>query len=223
MKHFTGSAAGLQAWVQVCGVEGHWDNENEFISREGAKLVWTPKTGTLQYSGEKKAVKNLKAALEGKQTSKGLKIFLWLAVSVGFALMPLAASYINGRSSGKPPDWIDLLSGGELFLIAAALTADGIGRAFLGGKRFQSFRISCGIGCALLLAATSLYFGRIAFSSEEQRTVLISAVQAKDLSLARQALEHPGVDRQITSKDSLWLFVFAIAASFGIILVEEET
>ena len=157
-----------------------------------------------------------------KGHSRVLSIVLWLVVSVGFALMPLAANYIKGRSAGSAPHLIDLLAGGELFLIAAALAADGIGRAFLGGKRWRSFRIVCGIGCALLLAANSLYFGKVAFSMEEGKTVLESAIKAKDVDLAQKALDHPGVDREVIGPDSLWLFAFSVAAAFGIILVEED-
>lgn len=212
----------MQAWVQVCRVEGSWENECEFTSIEGAKLVWSPDTGILEYRGEQKAVKKLKTALEGKPKSKGPKLLLWLVVSVGFALLPLAANDINGRISGKTPDLIELLAGGELFLIASALTADGIGRAFLGGERHRGFRISCGLGCALLLAATSLYFSRIAFSIEEQRAAIASALKAKDLAGTQYAFDHPGVDREVTKTDSLALFGLAILASLGIILVEED-
>lgn len=155
-------------------------------------------------------------------TTKGVRLLLWLSISVGFALLPLAANYMNGRISGKPPSLVDLLAGGELFLISAALTADGIGRALLGGERRKGFRISCGIGCTLLLASTSVYFGRVAYAIEEQRTALTSAIQAKNLAKAQDAMDRPGVDRAVISGDSMALFGLALVASFGVILVDED-
>jgi hypothetical protein len=154
--------------------------------------------------------------------SKGLKIFLWFTCSVVFALLPLVISYINGRVDGKPPGWVDLLASGELFLIAAAVAADAVGRVFIGGERKRNFRISCGVGCALLLLVTSIYFGRIAFAVDEHRTAVAEAVEARNIDLALDQLHHTGVDRATNARDSLLLFGLTVAAAFGVILVEEE-
>jgi hypothetical protein len=154
--------------------------------------------------------------------SKGLKTFLWLTCSVLFALLPVAVSYINGRANGRPPGWIDLLAGGELFLISAALAADAIGRAFQGGKRFGVLRVVCGVSCALLLIVTSIYFGRIAFSLEEHRTSLAAAIEARDPELALQRLHDRVVDRPTIAQDSAWLFGFTGLCALGVILVEED-
>jgi uncharacterized membrane protein YbhN (UPF0104 family) len=43
-----------------------------------------------------------------------------------FALLLLGLTYINGRLDQRPPGWIDLLAGGELFLISAAVAADAV-------------------------------------------------------------------------------------------------
>jgi hypothetical protein len=154
--------------------------------------------------------------------SKGLRILLWMTCSVLFALLPIAINYINGRANRRPPGWVGLLAGGELFLISAALAADAFGRALLGGRRFRILRVICGIGCALLLAVTSVYFGRIAFSIEEQRTALVAAVEARQPDLALQRLKDPVVDRSTVAGDSLWLFIFTGACALGVILVEED-
>jgi hypothetical protein len=154
--------------------------------------------------------------------SKGLKIFLWFTCSIVFALLPLAINYINGRVDGKAPGWVDLLASGELFLIAAAVAADAVGRVFMGGERKRNFRISCGVGCALLLLVTSIYFGRIAFSVDEQRTAVTKAAEARNIDLAIERLHHPGVDRATNARDSLLLFALTVAAAFGVILVEQE-
>jgi hypothetical protein len=67
---------------------------------------------------------------------------------------------------------VDLLASGELFLIAAAVAADAVGRVFMSGEQKRNFPISCGVGCALLLLVTPIYFGRIAFSVDEHRTAV---------------------------------------------------
>jgi hypothetical protein len=140
-----------------------------------------------------------------KPKAKGLRIFLWFAFSVVCALFPLAVSYINGRANGKPPGWLQLLAGGELFLISAVVAADAVGRVFLGGDRKQGFRIVCGVGCALLLLVTSAYFARIAFSVEERNTALANAIESKNIQLAFERLHEQGVDGATSSRDSLIL------------------
>ena len=155
-------------------------------------------------------------------TSKGQKIFLWLGCSVLCALLPILINYNNGRVNGEPPHWIDLLAGGELLLISAALAADAIGSVFQGGERFRPLRITCGVGCLLLLLVTSIYFGRIAFSMEKHRTSLTAAIEARDPGLALRRLHEPEVDRSTVAHDSLWLFLFTGVCSLGAKLVEEE-
>jgi hypothetical protein len=139
-----------------------------------------------------------------------------------FALLPLCFTYANGRLDQKTPAWTDLLAGGELFLISAAVAADAIGNALLGGERYRGLRVICGLSCSLLLAATSAYFARIAYSVEEHHALLERAVRSQNLSLALQVLTDPGMDRLVIAKDSTWLFIFTIVASAGVILVEED-
>jgi hypothetical protein len=81
--------------------------------------------------------------------SKGLKVFLWMAFGVVFALLPIGINYINGRVGGAHQDFVTLTKAGELFLVAGAISADAIGRVFLGGKKWRNFRIACGVGCLL--------------------------------------------------------------------------
>jgi hypothetical protein len=137
-------------------------------------------------------------------------------------MLPIAINYINGRVKGKPPGRIELLAGGELLLISAALAADAIGKVFLGGKRFRFLRIACGSSCALLLLVTSVYFGRIAFSIEEQRVEIARAIETRNPKLALQRLHDPAVDRSTTANDSSWLFLFTVISALGVILVEED-
>jgi hypothetical protein len=65
---------------------------------------------------------------------KPWKTLLWLA-GVAFSLLPIALTYLNGRLDGKPPDWTDLLASGELLLISAAVAADAVSNALVGGQR----------------------------------------------------------------------------------------
>jgi hypothetical protein len=139
-----------------------------------------------------------------------------------FALLPLCFTYVNGRLDQRTPTWIDLRAGGELFLISAAVAADAIGNALLGGERFRGLRVICGLSCSFLLAANSAYFARVAYSLEEHRSLLEQAIRSQNLPLALQVLTDRGMDRLIIAKDSTWLLVFTIAAAAGVILVEED-
>jgi hypothetical protein len=122
-------------------------------------------------------------AVASKKISKQIKIFLWL-FGVVFALLPIGASYVNGRLDDNPPGWVDLLAGGELFLISSAIAADAVFKALRGGDEFRGLRIFTGGCCLLVVVATSLYFGRIAYSQQQQRVALDSAIRANDLGLA---------------------------------------
>ena len=137
-------------------------------------------------------------------------------------MLPIGINYLNGRVNRKPPGWIELLAGGELLLIAAAVAADGMGKAFLGGDKFRFLRIACGVSCAALLIATSVYFGRVAFALEEQRSAVVEAIQANESVLAMRRMSAPAVDRTTTASDSSWLFLFTVACALGVILVEED-
>jgi hypothetical protein len=154
--------------------------------------------------------------------SKGFKISLWFTCSVIVALLPIGINYLNGRVNGRPPGWVELLAGGELFLLAGAVAADAVGRACMGGDRFRFLRIACGIGCGLLLLATSLYFGRIAFGIEEHRIELAASIHANNLELASKLLVSPVIDRATVASDSLWLFAFTLICAFCVIIVEED-
>jgi len=117
---------------------------------------------------------------------------------------------------------MELLAGGELFLISAAIAADAVGNAFLGGERFRSLRFICGLSCSFLVAATSAYFARIAYSIQEHQAQLEAAVKSQNLASALQILSSPGMDRMVIAKDSSWLFLFTVGAALGVILVEED-
>jgi hypothetical protein len=156
-----------------------------------------------------------------KKRSKPARIGLWMA-GVVFALLPFGLAWVNGRLDRRPPSWSELLAGGELFLISAAIAADAIGSAFLGGERFRFLRILCGVSCSILLASTSAYFGRIAYSLQEHQAQIETAVKSRNLAEALRVLTGPGMDRSVIARDSSWLFVFTVCAALGVIIVEED-
>jgi MFS family permease len=156
-----------------------------------------------------------------KKKSKAAKVGLWMA-GVVFALLPLGLIYVNGRLDHKPTSWIELLAGGELFLISAAVAADAVGGALLGGERYRGLRFICGLSCSLLVAATSAYFARIAYSLQQHQSLLEMAVKSQNFAQASQLLTSPGMDQSVIATDSSWLFLFTICAALGVILVEED-
>lgn len=147
---------------------------------------------------------------------------MWFTCSVVIALMPLGANYINGRVGGRPLGWMGLLTGGELCLIAAALAADAVGRACLGGVRFQGFRIAAGFFCGISLVATSMYFATVAFGIDEHRNALAASIQAKNFEDAAKLLASSGVDRVNVAHDSLLFFIIVLICAFCVIIVEED-
>jgi len=56
------------------------------------------------------------------------KVVVWAVCFLLFALMPLIAVYIDARLSGTALTPGDLLAGGEMLLIVAAIGADTMGR-----------------------------------------------------------------------------------------------
>lgn len=150
-----------------------------------------------------------------------MKVGLW-AAGVLFALLPFLFTYLNGRLDQKPPNWIELLADGGLFLISAAVAADAVANALLGGEKYRGLRIVCGLSCCFLVAATSAYFARVAYSLQEHQALLEAAVRSRNLSQALHLLANPTMDRTAVAEDSFWLFIFTVFAALGVILVEED-
>jgi len=159
-------------------------------------------------------------AVPSKKNSKQLKVWLWL-FGVVFALLPIGANYVNGSLDHNAPGWIDLLAGGELFLISSAIAADAVFKALRGGDEFRGLRIFTGGCCLLVVAATSLYFGRIAYSDQERRAAIEAAIRANDLGLALRYVSS-GMDRLVIAGHSFWLFVFAVISALCVIIIEED-
>jgi hypothetical protein len=132
--------------------------------------------------------------------SKTARISLWIAFSVLFALLPLFINFLTLRISSKAVDWHDLTSRGELFLVAAAISADGLGRLWLKGDR-SKWRVSlCFIGCFFSLVFSSIEFSLVA-----------SKVQA--------GAPYDGI---LVARDALTSFLFAFVSTLGAMLYIEE-
>jgi predicted nucleotide-binding protein len=68
MDKFTGTLDELKEKIRQSGAEGGWTeiaNGHQFRCRDGSRLNWFPKTGTLQYQGDKEAAQRLKTLLGG--------------------------------------------------------------------------------------------------------------------------------------------------------------
>jgi hypothetical protein len=155
------------------------------------------------------------------KNSKPLRICLWL-FGVVFSLLPIGATYVNGLLDSKSLSWIELLSEGELFLIAGALAADAIFTALRGGAAHRIFRVVTGAWCLLVVVATSFYFGRIAYTQQDIRASLEAAVRKGDLGSALHFLDNPGLNRHVVAQHSLWCFALAVVAALCVIIVEED-
>jgi hypothetical protein len=131
--------------------------------------------------------------------SKTVRIAVWVAFSAGFALLPLFINFLMLRIEGKRLDWHDLSSHGELFLVAAAISADALGRLWLSGLR-SNWRVSlCFIGCLSGLLCSSVEFSLVA-----------SRLQA--------SVAYDGV---AVARDALTWFLVAFSSSLGVMLCVE--
>jgi hypothetical protein len=132
--------------------------------------------------------------------SKTAKIALWIAFSVLFALLPLFINFLMMRLSGKAFDWHALSSHGELFLVAAAISADGLGRLWLSDIRRHWWASLCLIGCVFALCSSSVEFSLVA-----------SKLQA--------GTPYDGI---AVARDALVSFMFAFGSALSVMLYVEE-
>jgi len=128
---------------------------------------------------------------------KGKKVLLWLGFSVIFALSPLFINFLLVRGESHF-DYTKLYDRGELFLIAAALCADAVGRLFDHKGNPSFFIIVCMMGVVYLLFSSTAEYGMI----------------AKDVYIGKAI--NPN-----TSKDSLVQFLATVCAGLGAVLTEE--
>jgi hypothetical protein len=132
--------------------------------------------------------------------SKTAKTVVWIAFSVLFALLPLFINFLMLRISGRAVDWHALSSRGELFLIAAAISADGLGRLWRSSIRFQWWASLCFVGCVFSLCCSSIEFSLVAAKLE-------AGTPYDGITVARDALAS---------------FLIAFVSALGVMLYVEE-
>jgi len=124
-------------------------------------------------------------------------------------------------SGREDPGVGGIACGGELLLISAAVAADAVSNALVGGQKYRLPRYLCGFCCFLVVAFTSMYFARIAYSLQEHRGLLETAVRNHNWELALSNL-NSGMSRSIIARDSMGFFVVTIIAAWGVILMAED-
>jgi len=129
--------------------------------------------------------------------NKTRKVLLWLAFSVIFALGPIFINYVIARDK-QDFYWLQLLNGGELFLISAAICADAVGRTLGQKGQAGNFSTLCLVACVFILFMSSAEFGIAAESFDAGKRLTHS-----------QAI------------DSLIMFGVTVMAGLGVILVED--
>ena len=85
--------------------------------------------------------------------SRPRRIFLWLAFVGVVAVLPSLVTMMIAYITGSPPAIMSLFAEGDGFLVAIAITADGIGRAVERKKADTVRVIACGAVLGLALIA----------------------------------------------------------------------
>ncbi len=143
-------------------------------------------------------------------------LLTWAIFTVVFGVTPIVVNwlYLRTHAHGKPIQWEQLLGKGELFLIAALLATDSIGRLFNGfpsNAWVRLFAILAGAVCIGIVIWASTQFAYLVPS-------LITEAGKPALSGPSQE----AFDVAIVVHDSLLAFWFAIGTGFGVILMVEE-
>ncbi|MBN4056090.1 hypothetical protein JYT20_00040 [Rhodothermus sp. AH-315-K08] len=126
------------------------------------------------------------------------RLVKWLIFSVVLALLPIAFNAIHVLTRSGDPTLENLLGGGELLLVAAAISAASIGYLVPGGKDRPVRRIVAAGGAVIVLVMTSYYFADIA-----------------------AAPVSPPLDTSVITLLSGLFFLFAVLAGAGCVALEE--
>jgi hypothetical protein len=137
---------------------------------------------------------------EGERAKKNLRLAKWIIFTVLFAVGPLFANLLAIEDESHFT-WAAVIGRGELFVIAAAITGDGLGRIW--GQRAVNgvYGTLCFGALAFVLLATCVEFGWI----------------SRDLAaVADLKIINPSHIR-----NSLIIFGAAVAAAFSAVIIEE--
>jgi hypothetical protein len=128
---------------------------------------------------------------------KARKLLLWTAFSVAFALGPLFVNFLLVRDDPQF-EWQKLANRGELFLIATALSADGIGRVWNQRAVNGFYGTVVLVACVFILFTTSAEFGIVAPKLDVGTRLALNQV-----------------------RDSVVVFGCAVVTGFAAVLIEE--
>jgi hypothetical protein len=124
-------------------------------------------------------------------------LLLWAAFSVVFALSPLFVNFLLVRDDPQF-EWQKLANRGELFLIAAALSADAIGRVWNQRAVSGLYGTFVLVGCVYILFVASVEFGTLAPRLDAGSRLAWKPV-----------------------RDSVVMYICAVATAFAALLIEE--
>jgi hypothetical protein len=148
--------------------------------------------------------------------AKTKAIVTWAIFTVIFGLTPIAVNwpYLRTNAHGRIVEWEQLLGKGELFLIAALLATDLIGRLLNGFPSKQWVRLF-----AIIAGAVSV--GIVIWASV-QFAYLVPSLITEAGKATLSGPSQAAFDVGIVLHDSLWAFVLATGNGFGVILIVED-
>lgn len=127
------------------------------------------------------------------------KLTIWVLFNVLVALLPFVFRYLGATFAGRLINWQNILSDGELLLVAAAVASGALGDLIASNQEDVLPRLIVGGLCVLSLLLSSLCYA------------FVRALG--DLSI--------GVNILAISQWSMWIFASAFATGTGCILLSE--
>ncbi len=129
------------------------------------------------------------------------KLLNWLIFSVAMALLPIVFTALSLRTRGNAVDFATLVSHGELLIVAAALSARGVGEILLARSPNSLTRTIVGGAALVILGLASLYFADVAAGHRSGDRLQIDVIR----------------------DTSLWLFGFSVATGGSCIALREAS
>ncbi len=128
------------------------------------------------------------------------KLLRWLLFGVVVGFLPFAYPAIKSIVVGPPPTLSSIFGRGDLFLVTATLVAASFGDLIASGKERAIRKITAGFFCLFIFIICIVWFGVVASSLDD----------------------HTKYNALLTSKDSLWLFGFAVLICAGSVILADD-
>lgn len=94
------------------------------------------------------------------------RLVRWLLFTVAVALVPFAFFWVRAAQRGEPAGLADVLGGGDLYLVAAAIAAAGVGDVIATAKRHPvPLLVATGLAVVVLLWSALLFADAVAARS----------------------------------------------------------